>query len=186
MEILCKNNIRICFYFRFTSIESIINHSHDRVSMVILTCVSFMIPTLARHERLHHYDESKISLLDRNISTKVFTVVEDGNKLIFPADWDVGDLSELSTTSKRGLQTKPKVEKQEFRILALEELLLFANFHFLRKSLCIKKYSYICSVTSDGYADCHDSQIRGSVLLSLLFFMEKYWNQKNVILQCGA
>ena len=36
-------------------------------------------------------------------------------------------------------------------------------------------------MTSDGYADCHDSQIRGSVLLSLLFFMEKYWNQKNVI-----
>ncbi len=33
--------------------ESIINHSHDRFSMVILTCVSFMIPTLARHERLH-------------------------------------------------------------------------------------------------------------------------------------
>ena len=33
--------------------ESIISHSHDRISMVILTCVSFMIPTLARHERLH-------------------------------------------------------------------------------------------------------------------------------------
>ena len=100
--------------------ESIINHSHDRISMVILTCVSFMIPTLARHERLHHYDESKISLLDRNISTKVFTVGEDGNKLIFPADWDVSDLSELSTTRKRGRPTKPKVEKQEFRILAFE------------------------------------------------------------------
>ena len=94
--------------------ESIINHSHDRISMVILTCVSFMIPTLARHERLHHYDESKISLLDRNISTKVFTVGEDGNKLIFPADWDVSNLSELSTTRKRGRPTKPKVEKQEF------------------------------------------------------------------------
>lgn len=67
----------------------------------------------------HHYDESQISLLDRNISTKVFTVGEGGNKLIFPADWDMGDLSELSTTSKRGLPTKPKVEKQEFRILAL-------------------------------------------------------------------
>ena len=78
-----------------------------------------MIPTLARHERLHHYDESQISLLDRNISTKVFTVGEDGNKLIFPADWDMGDLSELSSTRRRGRPTKPKVEKQEFRILAL-------------------------------------------------------------------
>ena len=53
MEILCKNNIIICFSFSFSSMESIINHSHDRISMVILTCVSFMIPTLARHERLH-------------------------------------------------------------------------------------------------------------------------------------
>ena len=94
--------------------ESIINHSHDRISMVILTCVSFMIPTLARHERLHHYDESKISLLYRNISTKVFTVGEDGNKLIFPADWDVSNLSGLSSTRRRGRPTKPKVEKEEF------------------------------------------------------------------------
>lgn len=73
-----------------------------------------MIPTLARHERLHHYDESKISLLDRNISTKVFTVGEDVNKLIFPADWDVSNLSELSSTRRRGRPTKLKVEKQEF------------------------------------------------------------------------
>ena len=94
--------------------ESIINQSHDRISMVILTCVSFMIPTLARHERLHHYDESKISLLYRNISTKVFTVGEDGNKLIFPADWDVSNLSGLSSTRRRGRPTKPKVEKEEF------------------------------------------------------------------------
>ena len=114
MEILRKNNLRICFSIRFSNLESIINHSHDRISIVILTCVSFMIPTLARHERLHHYDESQISLLDKNISTKVFTVGEDGNKLIFPADWDVGDLSELSTTCKRGRPTKPTVEKQEF------------------------------------------------------------------------
>ena len=35
------------------------------------------------------------------------------DKPIFPADWDMGDLSELSTTLKRG-RTKPKVEKQEF------------------------------------------------------------------------
>ena len=33
--------------------ESIINHSLDRISFVILTCVSFMIHTLARYERLH-------------------------------------------------------------------------------------------------------------------------------------
>lgn len=53
MEIPCKNNIRICFSFKFSSMESIINHSHDRISMVILTCISFIIHTLARHERLH-------------------------------------------------------------------------------------------------------------------------------------
>ena len=68
---------------------------------------------------LHHYNESQISLLARNISPKVFTVGEDGNKLIFPADWDMGDLSELSSTRRRGRPTKPKMEKQEFRILAL-------------------------------------------------------------------
>ena len=36
MEILCKNNIGICFSFKFSSMESIINHSHDRISMVVL------------------------------------------------------------------------------------------------------------------------------------------------------
>ena len=53
MEILHKNNIGIWFCSEFSSMESTINHSHDRISMVILTCVSFMIPTFARHERLH-------------------------------------------------------------------------------------------------------------------------------------
>ena len=35
MEILSKNNIGICFCSKFSSMESIINHSHDRISMVI-------------------------------------------------------------------------------------------------------------------------------------------------------
>lgn len=39
MEILSKNNIGICFYSKFSSMESIINHNH--------------VPKLARYARLH-------------------------------------------------------------------------------------------------------------------------------------
>lgn len=53
MEILYKNNIRICFCPKFSSVESIISHSHDKISMTIITCELFIIPKLARHERLH-------------------------------------------------------------------------------------------------------------------------------------
>lgn len=53
MEILCKNNIGICFSSGFSSVGSTINHSHDMISMTIITCVLFIIPKLARHERLH-------------------------------------------------------------------------------------------------------------------------------------
>ena len=48
MEILYKNNIGICFCFKFSSVESTINHSHDMISMTIITCVLFIIPKLAR------------------------------------------------------------------------------------------------------------------------------------------
>ena len=34
----------------------------------------------------------------------------------------MGDLSELSTTRKRGRPTKPKVEKQEFEVYEIEKL----------------------------------------------------------------
>ena len=48
MEILYKNNIRICFCSKFSSMESIISHNH--------------VPKLARHERLH-----KIRLMESQL-----------------------------------------------------------------------------------------------------------------------
>ena len=53
MEILYKNNIGICYCSKFSSMESIISHSHDKISMAIITCELFIIPKLARDERLH-------------------------------------------------------------------------------------------------------------------------------------
>ena len=35
MEILLKNNIRICFCFVFSSMESIINHNQDEASIMM-------------------------------------------------------------------------------------------------------------------------------------------------------
>lgn len=40
--------------------------------------------------------------------------VDSDLSLSFPADWEMSELSELSSIRKRGCPTKPKVEKQEF------------------------------------------------------------------------
>ena len=34
MEILSKNNIGICFCSKFSSMESMINHSHDKITLL--------------------------------------------------------------------------------------------------------------------------------------------------------